>query len=507
MVKNKPLLRSTPIKEKVSAKLILKMLEEAEEKNIMLNSIMIIRNGKVITEGYYKPYSECIERSMHSATKSFTATAIGLLIDEGRLKLEDTVMSFFPEYAPENPCDNLKKMNVWHLLTMTCGHDSVPPRKGTDNYVKQFLNHPVPYVPGTHFQYSSMASYMLTAIIRKVTGQNMTRYLRTRIFEPLGIYDAYCDTCPMGIEYGGGGLFLRTEDLAKLAVLYLNNGIWNGVRLLSESWVKEFTKMQFRDSWSHSNPTLKPDWYCGYGFQNWRCTQKNAYRFDGSFGQLAVVLEDYNAVLVTTASEARPERILELFWKYLIPAFDRESTDTEWVALKKKLKNLKLPWPEKRPVSSKAREVSGREIIMDSNRESMVTTKRQSLAFADARIELNRTGIEKISLSFENDDKCRMRYTEDHQENEIVLGLKDKMEPGILKSIWGDYPVLSTGRWLNSEKFEVRILTITADYCTIVTFDFLDPEIKIQFEETPYDPVKQIPKGRHYNAKFMIKTE
>ena len=286
MVKNKPLLRSTPIKEKVSAKLILKMLEEAEEKNIMLNSIMIIRNGKVITEGYYKPYSECIERSMHSATKSFTATAIGLLIDEGRLKLEDTVMSFFPEYAPENPCDNLKKMNVWHLLTMTCGHDSVPPRKGTDNYVKQFLNHPVPYVPGTHFQYSSMASYMLTAIIRKVTGQNMTRYLRTRIFEPLGIYDAYCDTCPMGIEYGGGGLFLRTEDLAKLAVLYLNNGIWNGVRLLSESWVKEFTKMQFRDSWSHSNPTLKPDWYCGYGFQNWRCTQKNAYRFDGSFGQL-----------------------------------------------------------------------------------------------------------------------------------------------------------------------------------------------------------------------------
>ena len=103
MVKNKPLLRSTPIKEKVSAKLILKMLEEAEEKNIMLNSIMIIRDGKVITEGYYKPYSECIERSMHSATKSFTATAIGLLIDEGRLKLEDTVMSFFPEYAPENP--------------------------------------------------------------------------------------------------------------------------------------------------------------------------------------------------------------------------------------------------------------------------------------------------------------------------------------------------------------------------------------------------------------------
>ena len=125
-----------------------------------------------------------------------------------------------------------------------------------------------------------------------------------------------------------------------------------------------------------------------------------------------MVLEDYNAVLVTTASEARPERILELFWKYLIPAFDRESTDTEWVALKKKLKNLKLPWPEKRPVSSKAREVSGREIIMDSNRESMVTTKRQSLAFADARVELNRTGIEKISLSFENDDQCRMRYTE-----------------------------------------------------------------------------------------------
>ena len=97
-----------------------------------------------------------------------------------------------------------------------------------------------------------------------------------------------------------------------------------------------------------------------------------------------------------------------------------------------------------------------------------------------------------------------MQYTEDHQEYELMLGLKDEMEPGILRSIWGDYPVLSTGRWLDSERFEIRILTITADYCTIVTFDFSGLEVKIQFEETPYDPVKQVPKGRNYSGKFMM---
>lgn len=503
MVKNQPLARSTPIAEKVSAKAISEMLQEAEETNVTLNSLMIIRHGKVVAEGCYAPYSDCIERSLHSATKSFAATAIGLLIDEGRLSLEDKVLSFFPEDAPDCPSSNLKQMNLWHLLTMTCGHDSVPARKGTDNYVKRFLEHPVPYAPGTHFQYNSMASYMLTAIVRKVSGLNMTRYLRPRIFEPLGIYDVYCDTCPMGIEYGGGGMFARTEDLAKLALLYLNKGIWNGKRLLSEKWVEQFTKTQFRDSWSHSNPTLKPDWYCGYGFQNWRCTQKNAYRFDGSFGQLAVVLEDYDAVLVTTASEARPERILALFWKYMIPAFDRETTEEEWDELQMRLKKLKLPWPEAMPVSEKAWKISGKDIVMDDNRESFVTTKRQSLAFADAGIEAGRTGIGKIRLVFDDESKCRLQYTEDQREHELFLGLKDKMEEGILKSVWGDYPVLSTGRWLDPDRFEARILTITADYCTILTFDFSGEGVTLQFGETPYDPVKQLPRTRSYYGRFL----
>jgi CubicO group peptidase (beta-lactamase class C family) len=235
--------------------------------------------------------------------------------------VDDKVLSFFPDDAPRTIHDNLASLRVRHLLTMTTGHDKDATdatfRRRDHRAEKAFLSVPVPHAPGTRFVYNSAASYMLSAIVQKLTGQTVLDYVTPRILEPLGIKGACWDSYVNGVNFGGFGLSLRTEDIARFGQLYLDRGLWNGRRLLPESWIAEATARQVPNG---ENPS--PDWVQGYGYQFWRCQPRGVYRGDGAFGQYCIVMPEQDAVMAITAGVGDMQAVLNSVWQKLLPGMD-----------------------------------------------------------------------------------------------------------------------------------------------------------------------------------------
>jgi len=310
--------RATPESQGVSSAAIRAFIEEADAKVDTMHSVILVRHGKVVAEAWWKPQTSDTPHVMHSLSKSFTSTAIGLAAAEGKLSIDDPVLKFFPEEAPEKPSKNLQSMRIRDLLMMSTGHSTLPVFKPEEPWVKTFLHHPVEFKPGTHFVYNSPGSYMLSAIVQKATGQTTLDYLKPRLFEPLGIENPTWLVSPQGVSTGGWGLMLRTEDVAKFGQLYLQKGKWNDKQILTPQWVEMATARQTSNG---SDPTR--DWDQGYGFQFWRC-RHGAYRGDGAFGQFCVVLPEQDAVIAITADTRDMQAELNIVWDKLLPAFSKE---------------------------------------------------------------------------------------------------------------------------------------------------------------------------------------
>jgi len=316
-----PLPRSAPEAQGISSQAIVEFVASADKIDT-LHSFMLARHGRVIAEGWWKPEAADKPHELYSLSKSFNATAVGLAIQEGKLSLDDPVLKFFPGDAPVDVSDNLRAMKVRDLLTMTCGHDTEPKAVDGAPSVKQFLAHPVLHQPGTHFQYNTMGSYTLSAIVTRVTGQTTLEFLKPRLFEPLGIETPEWGRSPEGNSLGGYGLKLRTEDILKFGQLYLQKGKWNGRPLIPESWVAQATSKQASND-QESHAKMGMDWRQGYGFQFWRCTH-NAFRGDGAGGQLCVVIPDKDAVIAITADTGEFQREMNAIWDKLYPAFQAD---------------------------------------------------------------------------------------------------------------------------------------------------------------------------------------
>ena len=310
--------RSTPETQGVDSSGIAAFVSACAHSGLELHSVMLVRHGFVVAESWWHPYGPERPHMLFSLSKSFTATAIGLAVGEGRLSLDDKVVSFFPEKAPGSVSENLAAMRVHDLLTMSTGH-AVEPMTGlrseTNDWVATFLAADVPHAPGTHFLYNSLATYILSAILQKLTGERLLGYLTPRLFAPLGITSPTWEQCPLGIDTGGWGLSVRTEDIAKFGQLYLSDSIWNGERLLPEGWVENATHKHI----SNGDDPLS-DWAQGYGFQLWRC-RHGAYRGDGAFGQYCIVFPEQDAVLAITSGVKDMQGVLNQVWTNLLPAF------------------------------------------------------------------------------------------------------------------------------------------------------------------------------------------
>jgi len=331
--------RSGPEAQGVSSSALLSFVEAADKNVDAMNSFMLVRHGHVVAEGWWSPYGARSPHSLYSLSKSFTSTAVGLAISEGKLSLDDEVLKFFPEDAPAEPGKNLKSMRVSDLLRMSTGHQDEPKRTPDRPWTKSFLAQPVPFKPGTHFLYNTSATYMLSAIVQKVTGKTLLDYLEPRLFEPLGVEHPTWEASPQGVSAGGYGLSVRTEDIARFGQLYLQRGKWNGKPLIPAGWVDEATARQTSNG---SNP--KSDWDQGYGYQFWR-SRHGAYRGDGAFGQYCLVLPEQDAVIAITSGVKDMQAVLDLVWDKLLPALKPAplaADDASRAKLEKTLKGLTL---------------------------------------------------------------------------------------------------------------------------------------------------------------------
>ena len=297
-----------------------------EQDKQKVQSIMILKDGKVVIEHWMNGGSPDKPHVLHSVSKTFTSMAAGMAINEGLLSLDDKVISFFPDNLPDTVSDNLAAMTVRDLLTMNCGHSVEPKRGGRKtDWVSSFLAWPVEHTPGTYFWYNSMGTYMVSAIVQKVTGQKVVDYLKPRLFDPLGIDYPKWEESPQGINCGGWGLYLKTEDLAKMGQLLLQNGMWQQQQLIPAEWIAEASRRQVdsrpagwtAEACAGNNMTTENNpWMQGYGYQIWRNTP-GGYRADGARGQYIMVFPEKNAVIAVTADEGRLEDELEGVWDHL----------------------------------------------------------------------------------------------------------------------------------------------------------------------------------------------
>ena len=391
--------RSSPESEGIGSADILGFVQAADEQVDTMNSFMLVRHGHVVAEGWWSPFNADTPHILYSLSKSFTSTAVGLAISEGKLSLDDQVLKFFPEDAPAQPSDNLKAMRVRDLLRMVDGNQTEAQLRDAKNdpWTRIFLAHPVPFKPGTHFLYNSPGTYMLSAIVQKVTGMTVLDYLRPRLFDPLGFKDPTWFTSPQGISAGAYGLTIRTEEIAKFGQLYLQKGMWNGKQLVPRAWVEEATARQTSNG---SSPTS--DWDQGYGYQFWRC-RHNLYRGDGAFGQYCIVMPEQDAVVAITSGVRDMQQVMNLVWDRLLPAMKDKAlpeNGSARKALQAKLGTLAVRMPAGQPTSSVAAGVSGKWYEFPANDRGIQAIELDLNAESPAIVVRTRDGEKRTAVGF-----------------------------------------------------------------------------------------------------------
>jgi CubicO group peptidase (beta-lactamase class C family) len=309
--------RSTPEAQGLDSAAVGRLLDAVESAGLELHSLMLLRHGHVVAEGWWAPYAPDGLHLLYSLSKSFTSTAVGLAVEEGLLDVDDLVTSFFPDEVPAELHPRVAQLRVRHLLSMATGHhEDTLDRLDRERLVSSYLALVPEEEPGTWFTYNNGATLMLSAIVTRLTGGRLLDYLRPRLLEPLGIEEANWQGIG-DLDLGFSGLHLPTEAIAKFGQLYLQQGVWQGRQLLPAAWVAEATRGQV------DNPREpNPDWRQGYGYQFWM--GQHGYRGDGAYGQFCLVLPEEDCVVAITAGTDDMQGVLDCVWAQLLPALQEE---------------------------------------------------------------------------------------------------------------------------------------------------------------------------------------
>lgn len=477
--RDQALTRSSPERQGISSSSILAFVEAADQEIDAMHSFMLVRHGQVVAEGWWTPYDAQTPHVLYSLSKSFTSTAVGLAIAEGKFSLDDEVLKFFPEDAPAEPSANLRAMRVRDLLRMNTGHQTEPqlfreePGQAQDlTWVKKFFAHPVPFKPGTHFLYNSPATYMLSAIVQKTTGMTALDYLRPRLFDPLGFENPTWVASPQGISAGAYGLMARTEEIASFGQLYLQKGVWKGRQLVPAAWVEQATALQTSNG---SSP--KSDWDQGYGYQFWR-SRHNTYRGDGAFGQYCMVIPELDAVVAITSGVRDMQRVMNLVWEKLLPAMKASPLPEDTAAqrtLKAKLAHLTVRLPAGQSTAPLAAKVSGRWY----------------------EFPVNDRGIQAVSLDFKTGSPVlTVRTAGGETRTSIGLGAWTKSRGGFANgldrflSVPAQPAIAASGAWTAEDVFTMKLVAYETPFYSTLSFRFesdrllLDAEFNVAFGAT-----------------------
>lgn len=368
----KPFETATPESVGIRSEDILSYIDALEKSETEMHGLMIMRHGKLCTQGWWAPFGPNVRHGLQSHTKTYAATAVGIAYTEGLVKLDERIIDIFPEDAPENPSENLKLLTVRDVLCMGCGMDTMP--WPSEDWIRQFLHTPVNHKPGTTYMYNSTGSTLLGAIVRRKTGLGLHDYLTPRLFHKIGIDPENLRwlCMPDGMEVGGGGLFATTEDNFRLMKLYADGGVWEGERILSEDYVKLAISNQNDSATESRNNPLATDNFLGYGFQIWMCKPKGAYRADGAMGQFTIVLPEQDMIIGITETAVGAhwaQSTLNITWDFVEKVTSREALPENPEAqdvLKRKLSRLNIGNPPCQPFSPMTKKVSGNTYELSS---------------------------------------------------------------------------------------------------------------------------------------------
>ncbi|GIP37153.1 hypothetical protein J31TS4_04330 [Paenibacillus sp. J31TS4] len=458
--------RCTPEEAGISSSAVTSFLNAVQERELGLHSFMLLRHGKVAAEAWWAPYEPDMPHMMFSISKSFTATAVGLCIEAGLLTVEDTVVSFFPDKRiPDD--DRLKQMRIKHLLTMTTGHKKetirmIDPKE--QDWVQTILHWPIDHEPGTYYAYNNAASYLLSAIVQRVTGETVHAYLRPRLYEPLGFADAEWGTCPAGISLGGWGLSIPTEDLLKFGRLYLDGGKWEGKQLIPESWVREATTYKV-DNFNHDPSGNRPDWIQGYGYQFWVC-RHGVYRAEGMLGQFCLVIPEHDAVVAMTAGTTSAQGMLNAVWEHLLPAFRTAPLEADEMG-RQELADAAAslvypPLASGEPASTVHETADGRRY----------------------KLEEGDTGLEAVALSEDGDDTIVRLWR--NGEERIIRSASGRWVENTGELLPGERtPLLASGCWVQPGVYSLVTRYVHTPYREVITLRFEGDRVAVRLAVPP----------------------
>ncbi len=444
--------RSAPEAQGIPSAAILAFLTDIQQNIHDLHSLMLLRHGHVVAEGWWAPYAPAHPHMLYSLSKSFTSTAVGLAVAEGRLTVDDRVVDFFPDELPETVGEHLSTMRVRHLLSMATGHGADTTGAMRENpdgdWVAAFMAQPVAHEPGTWFVYNSGATYMLSAILHKLTGETLLDYLQPRLFEPLGITDPTWESCPRGVNVGGWGLSIKTEEIARFGQLYLQRGEWQGQQLVPAAWVAEATSSQVDNNNGHS-PNV--DWQQGYGYQFWRC-QHGAYRGDGAFGQFCIVLPEQDAVIAITAGVSNMQALLDRVWLHLLPSMDANPLPADQVAqeqLNANLASLALQPQAGEASAPVAATVTGRTYTFAANEQQ----------------------IDAMGFDF-GSAGCTVTWQTKSGQQETTIGAGEWRKSTAPFDWRGPRPVAASGAWTAPDTYVMQLCFYETPHAATITCRF-----------------------------------
>lgn len=429
--------RSTPLAEGVEPAAVRRLIDSLDRIEDV-HSVLVLRHGRVIAEAGWHPHTADRPHEMFSVSKSFTSTAVGIAVHEGLLTVDDAVLDLLPDDAPADPSEHLRAMRVRDLLTMTTGH-SASTMEGINRtislpgagWARAILAQPVKHQPGTRFVYNTGATYLLSAILHRLTGERLLDYLKPRLLAPLGITHAAWEQDPDGIDTGGFGLSITIEEMAAFGQLYLQGGVWEGKQLVPAEWVAAATVKQVENG-----PSDSPDWSQGYGYQFWQC-QHGAYRADGAFGQYILVWPEKDMVITTTSGLSDLPSVPEAVWD----AFLR---DDAWGA----------------PADAEAPTPAGTaplELALHTPAGAESTPVEDSLLGVAYDLDPNPRGFSALTLGRGADGRAEVAFTVEGVDHVVPFGYEE-WSPGTSTFLGAPADVATAAAWTDELTLRGRMI-------------------------------------------------
>jgi CubicO group peptidase (beta-lactamase class C family) len=385
---------STPEEQGFDSSKLAEGLQTMRDRNVRLDSLLIIRNGYVLLDAYFYPYDNSIPHKLASVTKSFMTILIGIAVDQGKIQLDQPMLSFFPDRTIANLDARKEHVTVRHLVSMMNGLESgcLADDEGTLNrmrasadWVQAALDRQMVREPGTSFCYDSPGMHLLSAILQKATGMTALDFARQNLFAPLGIREVFWQSDPQGYNHGWGDLFLKPRDAAKIGYLWRNGGVWEGKQIVSASWVKDSVT-------AHSFGGMDD-----YGYGWW--VSEDSYYAMGRGGQNIKVYPAYNAIIVTTASGFEYDQLQTLLTTAFVdprkPLPANPAGVAKLDATLTALAQAPHPWPVA-PLPDTAKAISGKTYVFGPNAAGVTTLRLEFSDPAAATLYMKREGVDVI---------------------------------------------------------------------------------------------------------------